>query len=198
MFYQSVDLGPGNPTVLLADIGIPMIFVTLPLMASALVPVILVEVWVGKPLLQASYGRSAWVFTVANVASTIIGIPAAWMIMLFLEFAFGTTIGPHMSPKAFEGPVLNVIVVIMSSAWLGPVQSVFYWPVPLAAMVLLIPSFFASWYIEALIIDQMMVEQEWPTVRSAAFKANLASYSLLLIGGCGWLIFSLIRHGTRF
>ena len=196
MFYPSVALATGNPAILLADVGLPMIFVTLPLMAYALVPVILVEVWVGKPLLQTSYGRSAWVFTVANVVSTIVGIPAAWMVMLFLDLAFGTTISPHISQKALEGPVLKVIFVIMNSAWLGSVQSVFYWPVPLAAMVLLIPSFFASWYIEAFIIDKM-VEQEWPTVRSAAFKANLASYSLLFVGGCSWLIFSLIRHGTR-
>jgi hypothetical protein len=187
---------PRNPAILVADIGVPMIFVTLPLMAAALVPVILVEVWVGKPVLQTSYGRSAWAFTVANVASTIIGIPVAWGFTFGLEFLVGTTLGDLFSSNLSPGPVLKIVEVILMPAWLGPTDSDLYWAVPLAAMVMLIPSFFASWSIEAFIIDKM-VEPGWPIVHSATLKANLASYGLLLVGGCGWLIYSLIRHGAR-
>jgi len=186
-----------NPVFFLADVGVPMLFLTLPLMVCALLPAILVEAYVGKPLLKVSYGRSAWVFSVANVASTIVGVPAAWMAMFGLEFIFGTAVGPLVSEKALAAPVSKVIAVIMSSAWLAPVESDLYWAVPLAAMVLLIPSFFASWYLEAFVLDLMMVDEEWPTVRSASFKANLASYSLLFVCGSVWLIASLLWRAAK-
>jgi hypothetical protein len=59
-------------------------------------------------------------------------------------------------------------------------------------MILLVPTFFASWYIEAFIVERM-IEPEWPVVRSAMFKANLASYALLLVGGCAWLVYDISR-----
>ena len=180
---------------LLADIGVPMIFLTLPLMACALVPVIFVEVWVGKPMLQTSYRRSTWVFAVANVVSTIIGIPAAWALMLLLELGTGPILGRLFPSSAAPSLLEKAAFVILGSPWLGPAGSDLFWMVPLAAMILLVPSFFASWYIEALIIDQM-VEAEWPTVFSASFKANLASYALLFVGGCGWLIFSIVTRAA--
>jgi len=61
-----------------------------------------------------------------------------------------------------------------------------------AALILLIPTFFASWYLEAFIVERM-VEPEWPVVRTAMLKANLASYALLFACGCAWLILCLVR-----
>jgi hypothetical protein len=179
-----------NPLALVADVGIPMIFVTLPLMVCALVPVILVETWVARPPLKISYGRSIWVVAVANVVSTLVGIPAAWAAMYGLELLTFIA-GERFWRNAHNGPVLRVAEVVLGSAWLG--DTGLLWAVPLAATILLIPSFFASWYIEAFIVDKM-VEPEWPIVRSAMFKANLASYGLLFIGACGWLVLSLARH----
>ena len=168
-----------------------MIFVTFPLMLCALVPVILVEAWVGRPLLQIGFSRSTWVFAIANVVSTVVGVPAAWVATFALEFIFWTTFGRVIPDKGWEGPVGMVISTIMGPAWLGPSDA--YWAVPLAAMVLLVPSFFASWYIEAFVLDQML-DSEWSVVRDTSFKANLASYTLLFAGGCVWLAIALVRN----
>ncbi len=91
-----------------------------------------------------------------------------------------------------NGPVMNAVFLVLGSAWLGPGDGL-YWAVPVAAMILLIPTFFASWYIEALIVDHMS-GLEWRDVRSAMFKANIASYALLYVGGCVWLIVSTVRY----
>jgi hypothetical protein len=47
--------------------------------------VILAEVWVAKPKLETSFGSSARAIAVANVVSTIIGVPVAWIVMLGVE-----------------------------------------------------------------------------------------------------------------
>ena len=71
----------------LADIGVPMIFVQWPLMICALLPVIAIEALVVRKRLSLSYGRAFGGATKANVVSTLAGVPLAWGLMLILEFA---------------------------------------------------------------------------------------------------------------
>ena len=73
--------------------GIPMIVVTLPAMVMLLVPVIVIEGllckrWLGLTTLQAIKSNA-----VSNLASTIIGVPVAWAIMLAVEFGTLGVIG---------------------------------------------------------------------------------------------------------
>jgi hypothetical protein len=178
-----------NPLAFVADVGIPMIFVTLPLMVCALVPVILVEVWVAKPLLGLTYGKSIRVLTAANIVSTLVGVPVAWVVMYGMELLV-FIVGERFLGNG-HGPVWKVTEVVLGSAWLENTDNLF-WAIPVAALTLLIPSFFASWYIEARVVKKM-VETDWPAIRAAVFKANLASYAFLFVAGCGWLIYSLAR-----
>jgi hypothetical protein len=175
-----------NPTYLLADVGLPMIFVTFPLMLVALVPVILVEVWVAKPKLQGTFGKPAWAIGVANVVSTIVGVPIAWAVMFGMELLAGrlNLLG--------NGKGLTATEVILGSAWTGPPGNGHDWIIPAAAMILLIPTFALSWYLEALIVEKM-VEPQWPVVRNAMLKANLASYAVLFLSGFAWLIYCLVH-----
>ncbi|HEY2568462.1 MAG TPA: hypothetical protein VGI25_04000, partial [Candidatus Udaeobacter sp.] len=69
---------------LLANMGIPMLFVQWWLMACALIPVVIIETLVvqrkiGMPLSRAAGGVAA-----ANILSTAIGVPIAWLIALVL------------------------------------------------------------------------------------------------------------------
>ena len=184
-----------NPRFLLADVGLPMIFVTLPLMVCALVPVILVEIWVAKPKLGTTYRRPAWAITVANVVSTIIGVPVAWTVTLGIELLTDKLLSDrfvtHASPR-----VLVITELLLGPAWIGPPVNNHDWIIPAATLLLLIPTFFASWYIEAIIVNNM-VDDEWPVVRTAMWKANLASYAMLFIAGSGWLIFDVVRLSCR-
>ena len=71
---------------ILANIGVPMIVIYWPLMVSALVPVILVEAmlirrWVSLSTRDAFIGIAK-----ANVFSTLVGVPLAWLAMFALEF----------------------------------------------------------------------------------------------------------------
>lgn len=181
-----------NPAPLLADAGVPMIFLTLPLMIGALIPVILIEVWIARPLLGLNYRQTAKAIAAANVTSTLIGVPLAWIA----TFAFDMLValaGHKWLDKLDQGPVLRVMAVVLFPAWLAPDEPNFFWALPVAAMVLLIPSFFASWYIEAFVIKRQMIDVEWGKIRFASFKANLFSYGFLVMAACAWLVFSIYR-----
>ena len=179
-----------RPIGLLADAGLPMIFVTFPLMVCALIPVILVEVWVARPKLGATYRKSAWAVGVANVVSTIIGVPLAWAAVLGIELLTGKLSDRLLGHAA--GPVVAVTEMILGPAWIGPTDNNHDWIIPVAAMMLLVPTFFVSWVIEAIIVNNM-IDEEWPAVRKAMWRANLVSYALLFVGGSAWLIFDLTR-----
>ncbi len=64
-----------------------MIFVEWPLMFAALLPVIAVEAWILRRRLTLPLGRAVKGSVVANLASTIAGVPIAWAVMFGAEFA---------------------------------------------------------------------------------------------------------------
>jgi hypothetical protein len=85
---QELKSGGARPTLfLLADAGIPMIALTFPLMLILLIPVIVTEGFLCKKWLGLSTWEAMKSNAVSNLASTIVGVPLAWAIMLGVEFA---------------------------------------------------------------------------------------------------------------
>jgi hypothetical protein len=85
--FQSKSLGLGSwlalagslvflwPSTASADSIIHPIVVIWPVAWLALLPVIIVEAAVARRMLGWSYGRACWMSTVANLFSTLIGVP---------------------------------------------------------------------------------------------------------------------------
>ena len=69
----------------LANIGIPMIVVQWPLMFATLVPVVVLETLVIHRRLRVSWRSALLGVGKANVLSTLIGVPLAWLLMFGLE-----------------------------------------------------------------------------------------------------------------
>jgi hypothetical protein len=72
-----------------ADIGVPMIFITLPGMLIALIPAILIETYVLSKQLTLTLKSSAKATIWGNVVSTIIGIPVAWFVLVVIQVVTG-------------------------------------------------------------------------------------------------------------
>src|SRR5438309_1805886 len=105
---------------MLANIGIPMIFIQWPLMLCALIPIIAAEALLIRRWLTLSY-RDAFVGTTkANLLSTAVGVPLAWLAMLAVEFATVLPLGLAAEKWhwGFESPVLQMIMFLFSIAWL--------------------------------------------------------------------------------
>ena len=172
--------------MILADAGVPMIFVQWPLMFMALLPVIAVEGWILHRRLALPLGRAIKGSTYANLVSTIVGVPIAWAVMLGVEFVLMSGIMPFAERYQWNlsSPLWGVLS-IFASAWVSPpVQS--YSGIALAAAVLLVPSYFLSVWIERRICQRVFKSLERGTVARTVRAANLWSYGLLFLLALGW------------
>lgn len=179
-----------------------MIFLTWPAMLMLLIPVIFVEgllcrKWLGLTTWQALKSNA-----VSNLASTLIGIPVAWAAMLAVEFGvFGVIalVDRSNAIQNWNSPLANLIFVLVSSAWLGPTEK--QWVVPVATLVLLIPFFFASYWIEYLVVRRMVGRPDgedpnlsYPRIRTAVRNANLVTYAVMFLAVSVWLGILLRRR----
>ena len=186
---------------LFADAGVPMIFLTMPAMAVLLVPVIAIEAFLCRKWLGLSTWQAIKSNTVSNLASTIVGMPIAWTGMLVIEFGVFGLASNFKAVENWNSPLAKVISIVLSSAWLGPPGRNDAWVIPLATLVLLIPFFFASYWIEYLTVrwmvgipDEQPPKLSYPRVRKAVRNANLVTYGLMFLGTSIWLVLLLARH----
>jgi hypothetical protein len=185
--------------LLLADAGVPMIFLTFPVTVMLLLPVILVEAWFLRKWLALGVWEAGKLSAIANIASTLLGVPAAWAVMLCVEFGVGWSVTkiPSVSQASekWNSPIATVVGTLLSAAWLGPDEKNLYWMVPVAVLALMVPTFFASVWIEAFIVEKMAggIEEGATNIRIAVRNANLISYSLLAVATVVWLLYSLLN-----
>jgi hypothetical protein len=186
---------------LLADAGVPMIFLTLPAMLMLLIPIIVLEGLLCKKWLGLTTWEAMKANAVSNLASTVIGVPVAWSVMLGVEFgAWGLAEKSH-AIQNWHSPLANFIFLLVGSAWLGPPDDKNMWLIPAATLVLLVPFFFASYGIEYLVVKFMVGMPEggppnlaYPRVRIAVRNANLISYGAMFVATAVWLLLSLPHH----
>ena len=168
-----------------------MLFLTLPAMIIALVPVIAVESIVVGRLLGTTAISKAKSVAIANVASTLIGLPLTWVALVAVQLVSGGG-----SAYGLVTPTQKLLAVTWQAPWLIPYEGDLYWMVPAASLFLLVPFFFASYFVEALIVVGLNNKLPRVQVRSAVFRANIVSYLLLAIFTLGWLVLAVL-HGPR-
>jgi hypothetical protein len=181
---------------MLADVGIPMIFVQWPLMIGALIPVIIVEALLIRRWVQLSY-RDAFIGTTkANLLSTLAGFPLAWLAMFVVEMAvlYPVSIAAEKWHWNFDSPFFQIVGFVVGMAWLGPAEPEDYWLVPLAAALLLVPSFYVSVWLERFVCRRAWPSSDAAAVRLGVYRANLASYAVLFILACGWAAIEFYIH----
>jgi len=120
--------------LLLADAGIPMIALTLPLMLILLIPVILIEAFLCKRWLRLTNWEAMKSNTVANLVSTIVGVPLAWAIMLGLQFAAMASVDQRTNLLNSNSPLATAVVFLLHSAWIGPAEGHNAWWIPAATL----------------------------------------------------------------
>lgn len=174
-------------TPLLADIGVPMIFPQVILMGFALLPVVLIETIVVRKRIMMPFSTALKHVGMANLCTTIIGVPLAWGVMLILDLV--CTHGGEA--WGINTPVQKLAAVTLQAAWLVPYEDELHWMIPAAATVLLIPCFLVSVLIERWILIRLWKGQDRVAVRSAVLQANAWSYLLLAIAGVLWTVYNL-------
>ena len=173
------------PSMASANMGLPMIVITLPGMVAALIPIIVLEMFIIKAMLASRWREAAVASTVANVTSTLIGVPLAWIA----SFILGTMVAiPSGYLHMNLGPILGSILL---SAWLVPDEGNARWKIPLAAMVLLVWFFYASFWIERNVGRRFLKNYTIDQIDKVFWRGNIASYALLELVAAGFLVYAL-------
>ncbi len=140
-------------------------------MIPALVPIILIEsailMRIGTGMWQALIAMSA-----ANLASTLVGIPLAIILEILVA---GST--PLYGNHATHG-------------WSK-------WTLPVGGVLLLIPFFLLSWWIEALIAAWILDELPSYFVERAVRDGNIVTYSILAVLLGGVLTQEILNYAKR-
>lgn len=161
------------PTTAFANAGVPMLFIVWPAMFIALIPIILVEAYIIKKC-GITLKKSIVLTAQANLASTAVGIPLAWIALVVIEIISGGG-GSHGLTTFWD----KIYAVTIQSPWLIPYESDLNWMIPSATLFLLMPFFFVSYWMEKIILHNRIKKCPKETVDKLCFKANIVSYLLL-------------------
>ena len=190
------------PALAYANAGLPILAILWPLSLPAFFPVVFLESYVLNKNLVLGYKKSFVVSIKANIITTIIGLPIAWvacliieiLLMLFFTEVAGAESYPSVLFKALPESISNILTVIMTFPWLGPWQEGGHWIIPFATSIMLIPCFFVSYWMELFYIEmELFIDKKLPdfhkeNVKLAVWRANLYSYGLLFIACVIWLV----------
>jgi hypothetical protein len=171
--------------LIFADAGVPMLFPQVVLMGLAFVPVVLIETFLVRRSVTIPLPRTLRDVTIANLWSTLLGVPLAWLAMLFLE-----VVSTANSAMGMDSPAKTLAAVTLQAAWLIPYEEHLFWMIPCAATVLLIPCFVVSVFIEHLVLARCWKEKDPKTVFFAVLRANVWSYLFLFAAGSLWIVSS--------
>ena len=159
-----------------ANAGVPMIFLVMPAFAFSIVPIIILESFYIANKLQLSRKVVYKTVTVSNLVSTIVGIPAAWILLVSIQLITGGG-----SAYGIDTTIEKILAVTWQAPWLIPYEHSLNWMIPVAGTVLLVPLFFISWWFEYLVSKSMLKEVEPNRIKLLVRNANLITYSLMML-----------------
>jgi len=151
-----------------ANVMLPLVVTGWVVLIPALIPIVLIES-VMLMRVGAELGESLVAVSAANIVSTLAGIPLA----LILDTGLG-----------------------VSTTLYDEDDEIVDWRVPAGGMLLLIPFFFLSWWIEAPIANFILEDMAPESVDLAVRDGNIISYAFLglLVGG---ILTALVWHFIR-
>ena len=163
----------------LADSSSPMLFWHMLAIFTALVPIVLIEAYSAKRILGVSIGKAIGPISASNFMSMLGGFPLLWMCWLSAQQLVGggdvhglsTTLG-------------KIYAVTVQAPWLVHSGRDLFWMVPAAAIVMLVPAFFLSVWIERLVLQWFWKNEEKSRLTKFSFKAHIPSYATLVFFWC--------------
>ena len=187
-----------SPVPLLADAALPLVVFTLPAVAVSLIPVILLEGFLLKAWIPTSTIRALKASALSNIASAIAGVPLASLLANVASIAASPWIRNLTQQEHWQSPINDVLMALANSVYISAYVGEAPWLLPAALLIILVPAFLISWWIEYLIVrsllrknpDHNLPEKEIPSaaaINRAVRRANFVSYVLLFAFIVIWL-----------
>lgn len=173
------------PGVAYANAGVPMLFVAMPAFLISLIPIIAIETWYISRGLKLALGQALKTVSISNVISTVVGIPVTWFLLVLIQMVTGG--GSAYGAQTFMGKVL---AVTWQAPWLIPYEQDLNWMIPTAGLVLLVPFFFMSWWLEYLVTKKLLKTLPALSIKNKVRNANIITYLLLALWPIGFWVLS--------
>jgi hypothetical protein len=177
-------------SLILANAGVPMLMLAFPAAFFLLIPVVGIEWWIARRVTGITPAAKIIGVAVANTVSTLAGWPLMWMALVALQI--------RLDPHGLSWPdslIQKIGSVTLEAAWLVPYsEQDLYWKVPTAAMVLMIPAFFVSIFLERCVLHFLWRSEPSAERKRFVWRANIYSYALLTVFGLIWLLYAIVDH----
>jgi hypothetical protein len=169
------------PAMVQANAGLPMIILIMPALGFSLIPIILIEAFYLRRRLSLSTASALKTTTLANLVSTLVGVPLTWLILVSVQMLLGGG-GAFGLDTVWD----KLLSVTLQSGWLIPYQSEMHWMIPAAGLFLLLPFFLASWWSEYLVSRWLLKTAPCNELKTSVRNANLITYTLLALWPIGY------------
>lgn len=180
------------PSVAYANAGLPTLAIAWPLSWAALIPIIVIEGYVGRAMADVSWGRASSAAGVANLVSTAVGVPLTWGALLLVQF-----VTPNGGGGAFgiDTAGAKLFAVTVQAPWLLPWEGHLHWMVP-AALLFMLPFLgVVSVYVERPLF-RLIARCDKPTARAWSWRANLTTYGIMMAAVLVWFVVAIVTGGN--
>lgn len=161
-----------------ANVGIPMIALQLPLMVVLLLPVVIIEAVLLRHYLFSDFRSSLFVSIKANVFSTFIGFPIAWLLHFVLGYLAAWPLISFFENHD-RSDWLECFIFSLTASWIPPIEGErLFLTLPTAGLVSLLPAYFMSVWIESAFIKRYAFSMGL-NPKNVMFRVNFFSYALL-------------------
>lgn len=162
-------------------------------MWGLLLIIVPLEAYLAEKILSLPRMQSQKLSLTANAVSTIAGVPLTWGVLVGCEMLATQT---NLTGVSWDGPG-KVVFFLMTVPWLWPLGSDMYWMAPGAALLLLVPFFFASFWIEYFTGKMLFRDKDPAKMKLWAWRANCISYAFMFFISTIWLTVNIVNHQVR-
>jgi hypothetical protein len=166
---------------MLADSSVPMLFWHMLAILTALIPIVLIESYSAKRILGFSMGKAIGPISASNFTSMLVGFPVLWLLWLSAQQLVG---GDNVHSLGTWWKKLYAVTV--QAPWLVHSGRDLFWMVPAAALIMLVPSFFLSVWLERVVLQWFWNNEDTSRLKSFSLRAHVPSYAMLAFF---WFVF---------
>ena len=167
------------PAICSANFGTPAIIFSYPAMLASLFVIVPLEAFVIKNFfdrdksLVAGYRKILGVSLRANIITSAIGFPVAWLFLLLIQYILMVLMYELLKPFIYP-----YILYLVGWAWLFPgLPGSENTVITIAFIINLVVAFFLSISWETVIFAKALKGAEIIKIKKAILKANLISYA---------------------
>lgn len=177
-----------------ASAGLPMLVVVWPAFWVLLIPMIALKFWYFKRHFQTEPSiRLLSGLTITNSFGVLLGVPLTWTVLGGIEVLLEEAgIGSQWTTGFWQ----RILSITEEAPWLMAYPKEYYWMIPIAFMVLLIPFFIISTVSEYLVIHRYFLQHEKEaTVKRVTQLSNVITYIILYMLVLGWFTYNMMTVG---